>query len=255
MSETEAKKTLVFIPTYNEKDNIEWLFQGLKSLNLPLDILFVDDNSPDGTGKQLDEVAKQDPRVTVIHREGKQGIGSAHKVGIQYAYDKKYDLLITMDADLTHSPKDIPKLLSHVDQFDTVVGSRYMQENSLDGWNVVRKMLTKTGNLLTTWLLGLRQDATGAFRLYRLDLVPQELFQSVESNGYSFFFESLHLIHQSRFKIKEVPISLPPRTYGSSKMSYRDAFKSLLVLFQLFFQGLFRRKRFSPKQKTLTGEL
>jgi len=254
MSTTPAKRTLVLVPTYNEKDNVEWLFQGLQSLKLSFDILFVDDNSPDGTGAVLDEIAKHNPQVTVLHREGKQGIGSAHKFGIQYSYDKKYDLLITMDADLTHSPKDIPKLLANAEEFDTVVGSRYMQDNSLDGWNLLRKTLTKTGNLLTTWLLGLRQDATGAFRLYRLDSLPVELFQSVNSDGYSFFFESLHVIHQSRFKIKEVPISLPPRTYGSSKMRYRDIFKSLAVLFSLFFQGLFRQKQFSPKRQSVQGK-
>jgi dolichol-phosphate mannosyltransferase len=248
-----TNRTLVLIPTYNERDNVEWLFQGLQSLKLPFDILFVDDNSPDGTGKLLDELASQHPQVKVLHREGKAGIGSAHKFGIKYSYEQNYELLITMDADLTHSPKDIPKLLAQAEKYDAVVGSRYMQENSLEGWNLLRKFLTKTGNFLTTYLLGLKQDATGAFRLYRLDVLPSELFESIQSDGYSFFFESLHLIHQSRFKINEVPISLPPRTYGSSKMSYRDAFKSLTVLFSLFFQGLFRRKQFSPKQKSVTG--
>lgn len=241
------------IPTYNEKDNVEWLFDGIKALNLPLDILFVDDNSPDGTGKILDEVALNNPEIKVLHQAGKAGIGKAHKVGIQRAYDLGYETLITMDADLTHSPHDIPKLLIHSSKFSVVLGSRHLQKNSLDGWNLIRKILTRVGKFLTTHLLGIGQDATGAFRVYRLDVIPSDLFQSVKSDSYSFFFESLHLLHSNQFKIHEVPIALPPRTYGSSKMSLKDIFTSIKMLLVIFVEGKIRKKSFLPKKEISSG--
>ena len=246
MSVIKKSRTLVFIPTYNEKDNVKWLFSGIKALNLPLDILFVDDNSPDGTGDILDAIAKENPEVKVLHQAGKLGIGFAHKAGITWAYQEGYTRLITMDADLTHSPQDIPKLLEHSPNFSVVLGSRYLQKNSLEGWNALRKTLTRIGNILTTHLLGIKQDATGAFRAYRLDIIPLELFQSVQSNSYSFFFESLHLLHSNSFQIKEVPIALPPRTYGNSKMRLRDIFGSLKILFVIFIGSKLNKKKFLP---------
>ncbi len=249
------KNTLVFIPTYNEKDNVEWLLSSIKALKLPLDILFVDDNSPDGTGKLLDELAFKNPEMKVIHQAGKAGIGTAHKVGIAWAYQQGYQKLITMDADLTHSPHDIARLLEHSEKFSVVLGSRYLQENSLEGWNPMRKILTRVGNILTTHLLGIKQDATGAFRAYRLDIIPLELFQSVRSNSYSFFFESLHLLHSNSFQIKEVPIALPPRTYGSSKMRLRDIFGSVKNLFVIFLEGKLRKKHFLPNNHSNSGKI
>ena len=246
---------MIFIPTYNEKDNVEWLFNGIKAQALPLDILFVDDNSPDGTGTLLDEIAAKNPEMKVLHQAGKAGIGNAHKVGIQWAYDHGYDKLITMDSDLTHSPHDIPRLLEHSEQFAVVLGSRYMQENSLVGWNPVRKILTRVGNILTTHMLGIKQDATGAFRAYRLDIIPPALFQSVRSNSYSFFFESLHLLHSNSFSIKEIPIALPPRTYGSSKMQLKDIFGSLKNLLVIFVEGRLNKKHFLPRNHPTSGKI
>ena len=255
MSVNPNKRALVFIPTYNEKDNVEWLLNAIKALNLPLDILFVDDNSPDGTGKILDELAKSNPEMRISHQPGKAGIGNAHKVGIAWAYAQGYEKLITMDADLTHSPHDIPRLLEHSDDFSVVLGSRYLQENSLDGWNPIRKILTRVGNILTTHMLGIKQDATGAFRVYRLDTIPPALFQSVRSNSYSFFFESLHLLHTNTFSIKEIPIALPPRTYGSSKMQLKDIFGSVKNLFVIFLEGKLRKKHFLPRNHPNSGKL
>lgn len=230
-------KTLIFVPTYNEKDNVRPLYERIMKLGLNSDILFLDDNSPDGTGRVMDEIAKENPRVHVIHRAGKQGIGSAHKCGIRWAYEKGYQVLITMDADFTHSPEDIPLLLSKITEAPVVVGSRYLKKNSLEGWNIIRKCLTQTAHILTRVLLGIEQDSTGAFRVYRLDQISSSFPDKVESNGYSFFFESLYLLNRNQFKIVEVPIALPPRTYGSSKMSYFEIFKSIRQLFQLYLHS------------------
>lgn len=255
MTKTEAaQKTLVVVPTYNEKDNVSWLIRSLINTGLRFDLLFVDDNSPDGTGDVLDAIALTTPTLKVLHREGKSGIGSAHQAGIAYAYRNCYDVLITMDSDLTHSPDDIHEFIKYLPDYDVIVGSRYLKKDSLKGWNLLRRQLTHLANFLTTKLLGLPQDATGAFRVYRLDRVPPELFASVTSLSYSFFFESLHLLNQSGFKIKEVPISLPPRTYGSSKMSLKDALGSFKVLLLLAIKGLAARKRFKPRYSEIQAK-
>jgi dolichol-phosphate mannosyltransferase len=219
-------KTLIAIPTYNERENAPEMCRQLLALNLPVDILFVDDNSPDGTGQLLDELAGQHPTVSVMHRPGKQGIGTAHVAAIRYAYEKGYQTLVTMDCDFTHLPSDVPRMLEKHANFDVTLGSRYMQENSLPGWNFLRRSLTHTGHALTRTMLGMKYDATGAFRVYRLTSIPVELFDLVKAPGYSFFFESLFVLSVNKFRIGELPIVLPARTYGHSKMSFIEAGKS-----------------------------
>jgi dolichol-phosphate mannosyltransferase len=225
MSSTHGK-TLIAIPTYNEKENAPEMCRQLLAQGLDADILFVDDNSPDGTGAILDALASQYPRVSVMHRSGKQGIGTAHLAAIRHAYARGYDTLVTMDCDFTHSPSDIARLLEKHADFDVTVGSRYMQRDSLPGWNLMRRCLTSLGHILTRTLLGMSYDATGAFRVYRLGQIPQELWDLVKAPGYSFFFESLFILHFNRFAIGELPIVLPARTYGHSKMTFVEASKS-----------------------------
>ncbi|MGZ3697739.1 MAG: glycosyltransferase, partial [Bdellovibrionota bacterium] len=185
----------------------------------------------------LDELAKKLPNLFVIHRKVRNGIGGAHQDGISWAYQKGYKTLVTMDADFTHPPARIPDLFKDTAAYSVVVGSRYMDKKSLQGWNMLRKVLTWTAHVLTTYLLGLKYDSTGAFRLYRLDRIPQSVFESVTSKGYSFFFESLYILDLARYPIHEIPIALPPRTYGSSKMSYVEAFRSTKKLFEMYFRG------------------
>jgi dolichol-phosphate mannosyltransferase len=231
---TSDGKTLVFIPTYNERGNVEAMCRQLLELGLGADIVFLDDNSPDGTGEILDRLSNEFPCVSVIHRSGKLGIGSAHLAGIDHAYQLGYSRLITMDCDFTHSPGDIPHLLKYADTHDVVVGSRYMQANSLPGWNPLRKFLTGFGHLLTKHLLDMPFDATGAFRIYCLNRIPINVFRLIKSRGYSFFFESLFLLTRNGASIAEVPIVLPARTYGHSKMSYREAYHSGFYIFSMY---------------------
>jgi dolichol-phosphate mannosyltransferase len=209
-----------------------------------VDILFLDDNSPDGTGQILDEMAKSDPLLFVMHRPGKQGIGSAHKAGIAWAYEQKYQRLITLDCDFTHMPADIPRMLEHADSHDVVVGSRYMLPGSLPGWNLMRRFLTNFGHFLTLNLLGIPQDATGALRVYDLQSIPPQLFEHVTSSGYSFFFESMFLLVRNGFSIKEIPISLPARTYGHSKMSNVEAGRSGLRVLRLWVALMMKPNQF-----------
>ena len=212
-----SKRILVFIPTYNEAENVEGMFRQIRDLDHSLEILFLDDNSPDGTGRIIDDLAKEHDGVHAIHRPGKLGIGSAHKTGIRWAYEHGYEGLITMDCDFTHSPKDISRFIELSSVADLVIGSRYLKEKSLKGWNFYRKCATHLGHFLTKMLLGLPYDASGAFRFYRLDRIPSVIFEFVYSNSYSFFFESLYILDLNGCKVKEFAIDLPSRTYGHSK--------------------------------------
>ena len=219
-------KTLIFIPTYNERENAPEMVRRLSALTLDADLLFLDDNSPDGTGTLLDQLADANPRLHVIHRIGKQGVGSAHVAGINWACEHGYDTLVTMDCDFTHSPDDISRMLGASAGADVVVASRYMQAHSLPGWNLPRRLLTNVGHLLTRIFLGMAYDATGAFRVYDLRRIPRAAFALVRAKGYAFFFESLFVLHCNSLTIAEVPIILPARTYGHSKMSFREAIRS-----------------------------
>lgn len=240
----ERSDLLICIPTYNEAENIEVLFRSIQQLNLNADILFLDDNSPDGTGQIAEKIATENPNVCVLHRPGKLGIGSAHLTGIRWAREHGYRLLLTMDCDFTHSPERITDFLSHSDEYDVVIGSRYLQPGSLRTWNYLRKFLTHFGHFLTTTFLKMPHDATGAFRLYRLDRISPSLFDAVQSRSYSFFFESLYILWLNKASIKEIPLELPARTYGHSKMVWRDALRSATLLLYLYLRTKIDRESF-----------
>lgn len=238
------ERVLIFIPTYNELENVARIHKEIRSLRLDADILFMDDNSADGTGAILDGIAAEDHRTKVIHRSGKLGIGSAHVEGITHAYQSGYDKLVTMDCDFTHSPSDIPRLLEASEAADVTIGSRYMRANSLPGWSIMRRCLTQFGHFLTKTFLRIECDASGAFRVYNLRTVPLRLFLSVNSKSYSFFFESLFVLTNNGCSIKEIPIVLPARTYGHSKMSFREASRSAIFLMKLWAEKLVNPGRF-----------
>lgn len=216
----------------------------LLALGLDADLLFMDDGSPDGTGEILDRLAAEHPRLTVIHRAGKLGIGSAHLDGIRWAYDHGYDRLITMDCDFTHKPAEVLRLIEYSDGYDVTVGSRYLKENSLPGWNPLRKSLTGLGHFLTKNVLGVAVDATGALRAYDLRRIPRELFDLVTARGYAFFFESMFILVRSGFSVNEFPIALPARTYGHSKMSLRETMRSGRHLLWLRGASIAKPRRF-----------
>ncbi len=239
-----SNELLIFIPTYNERENVESIIMDIMGLSLSADILFIDDSSPDGTGDLLEEFACKYENVIVQHRAGKLGVGSAHKQGIKWAYDNGYKLLITMDCDFTHSPKKIIDFLKKSDDADVVVGSRYMDTNSLVGWNLFRKLLTNLGHSLTKFFLKMPYDATGGFRLYRLDSISSVFLNSIYSSSYSFFFESLYVLHLNNFRIVEISTVLPARVYGHSKMRIIDAWYSLMHLVDIYFTTLLNRERF-----------
>ena len=236
-------KTLIFIPTYNERENAPRMCAEISSLGLDADLLFVDDNSADGTGVELERLKSRFPRLIVHHRTGKLGVGSAHHEAIIWAYEQGYVSLVTLDCDFTHSPSDIPKMLECLKNYDVAVGSRWLNANSLPGWNVFRRFMTWGGHWLTKTLLGLTQDASGAFRAYRLDRIDRRVFTLIQSKGYSFFFESLFILGKNGCSVREVPIVLPARTYGHSKMTIDAAMRSARYVLELSLQHLIAPER------------
>lgn len=239
-----SAETLIFVATYNERENAPKMLQELEGLGLGADLLFLDDDSPDGTGELLAELARDRPHLHVIHRPGKLGIGSAHQDGIAWAYARGYERLVTLDCDFSHLPSDVPRLLAAIEGYDVVVGSRWARRGSLPGWKLHRRFLTSLGHRVTKQLLGIPHDATGALRLYDLSRIPQELFSKVRSPGYSFFLESMFVLWRNGFRIGEVPIVLPARTYGHSKMTARDVAESLRRILELWSRSLREPERF-----------
>ena len=237
-------KTLIAIPTYNESGNVEPLCRKLFEVGLDADILFMDDASPDGTGKIIDRLAAENSRVKVVHRPAKLGIGSGHLDCIGYAYEHDYDLLITMDADFTHPPERLPAVVEKAAGVDVVIGSRYLLRDSLEEWTMFRRMLSRAGHVLTRYVLGLENDASSGLRLYQLRQIPRELFALVDARGYDFFFESLYVLRTNKYRIAEVGIHLPARASGESKMTIKDATNGLFRLGRLRVLGALRPAKY-----------
>jgi dolichol-phosphate mannosyltransferase len=233
---------LVFMPTYNEAGHVEQMLERIRATGVSADVMFLDDNSTDGTAEIIDHLTEIDDAVFVIHRTGKLGIGSAHRVGINHAYEAGYRILITMDADLVHRPEDIPSFMDAGNAHDIVVGNRFVQKDSLAEWNLFRKTLTRAGHIMTRLLLRHNFDATGAFRLYRLDTIDRQIFESVRADNYEFFFTSLTVLHLNGCSIAEVPVLLPSRVYGTSKMELKHIFKSVFAMLRLGMQVCLARK-------------
>ena len=243
-------KTLVMIPTYNESQNVKIMYERVRAALPNTEILFVDDNSPDGTGDLLDQFANLDTLVHVLHRSGKLGIGSAHLAGIEWAYENNVHTLVTMDADCTHSPEEVSTFIDASTSSAVVVGSRFIGGGGIKDWPFHRQMITRTSHLMTQLILGMRYDATGAYRVYRLDLIPQRLFSVIRSRDYSFFYESLKIIDLAKHPITQVPIVLAPRFEGNSKMRPIDMVHGITYLVGL---GLRTRLPLSSLKREIRG--
>ncbi len=239
-----CNRTLICLATYNESDNVEGIHGLIRQVAADADILFVDDNSPDGTGRIIDQLCANDIRTHVLHRSFKSGIGSAHLDGIRWAYKRGYDSLITMDCDFAHSPAHIPAFIENAANADLVVGTRFVLGDSLSEWSRGRKFLTHFGHILTRGLLGLPFDATGAYRLYALNRINPTVFSLITAHDYAFFFQSMHILYLNGIKISEIPISLPARVYGTSKMKLIDVVRGFARLLKQAFMGRFCRNIF-----------
>ena len=226
-------KTLIFTPTYNESENIGLLLRMILELNLPADILVVDDNSPDGTSQVVEKLSNENTNISLITRKGKEGIGTAHLLALSYAREKGYEILVTMDSDFSHQPSDIPRFIEASKIHDVIIGSRFTTDESLKEWNIVRKSITHLGHFLTKILLGMPFDASGGLRLYKLNNISPKILNSLDSQHYEFFFESLFALHKAGVSIGEVPVNLPARVYGHSKMEIKHIIRGVLRLINL----------------------
>lgn len=215
--------TSIVIPTYNEAENLPIIIQRLFDLNIPsLNILIVDDNSPDGTGEiadQLDE--KYSDKIDVLHRKGKLGLGTAYIEGFIICLDKGAERIVQMDADFSHNPEKVTELLSNLDRYDMVLGSRYVEGGSLDReWAFWRKGLSSFGNSYARLILGMPiRDVTGGFRAWRSETLLGIPLNRVRSQGYAFQVEMGYITHLMGYRIKEIPIYFADRSRGDSKMS------------------------------------
>lgn len=234
---------LVVVPTYNEADNLERLV-GLLRATLPgADVLVVDDSSPDGTGQLADRLAAADPKLHVLHRPGKLGLGTAHMDAMDWGLARGYPTLVTMDCDFTHRPEDVAALLRLREETDAdlAVGTRYSAVSGVADWPLWRQAITHTAHLATRVLLGVPYDATNALRVYRTEALRRVPYRSMKGEGYSFMFELLHLCHQAGLRIVELPVVMPYRQDGVSKISRREIVRSIRALGRLSVGRLSRR--------------
>ncbi len=232
-------KKIVIIPTLNENKNIDILVSKILKIDKNLNLLFIDDNSTDGTKQKIIKLKKKNKNIDYVFRKRKLGVGSAHKVGIVIAYKKKYKIAITMDADGTHNPKYIPTLLRYVKTNSIVITNRFLSKNSIIDWPFSRRLLTKIRYHLINYSLNIRYDTSGAFRCYNLKIVKKKDLLAAIDDGYSFFWESIFLLHQKKYKIYEIAVDLPFRKLGSSKMKISDIINSLTFLCYYFFKKFF----------------
>lgn len=234
---------LVALATYNEIENLPTLVAAIHAQLPEADVLVVDDNSPDGTGRWCDEEAVRSSWFSVIHRAGKLGLGSASWAAMRYAIEHNYDQLITLDADWSHPPEALPRLVAAAKDADVAIGSRYVPGGTIDGWPASRRLVSAVMNLATRLTLGLPvRDASTACRLYRVDLLKQLDFSQLTATGYAYLEEIAWQLHRRGARFAEVPIAFTDRRAGASKVSFAEARGKVAVLGRLAKQRLLRSK-------------
>lgn len=220
MNVSRSGRRIVIIPTYNERENLPPMVERLRTAQPEIDVLVVDDASPDGTGLLADELAGRDEAVHVLHRAGKDGLGAAYLAGFRWALERDYDVLVEMDADGSHQPEQLGRLLGAISSADVVIGSRWVPGGSISNWPLSRELMSRVGNLYIRALLGLSQrDVTAGFRAYRADALRTIGLERVESEGFCFQTDLTRRAVQAGLTVIEVPIDFIERERGESKMS------------------------------------
>jgi len=233
-------KTLIIIPTYNEKENISRLIDCIFSVDETVHILVVDDNSPDRTWEIVENKSREDSRVFLIKREGKSGLGTAYIRGFKYAIEKGYDYVFEMDADFSHDPGEIPSFLEAIKTSDLVIGSRYIKGVNVVNWPLRRLILSYGANVYTRIITGLPiKDSTGGFKCFRKKVLETLDLDKITSNGYSFQIEVNYKVWKKGFNIKEIPIIFVDRSEGTSKMSKKIIREAIWMVWKLRFLSLF----------------
>lgn len=236
-------ETLVIIPTYNERENLAPLVERISCLPVPVDLLIVDDNSPDGTGQVADELARKHSFLHALHRPGKAGLGRAYCAGFLWALERNYQYILEMDGDFSHNPTDIPAFLEAAQKADLVLGSRYCNGIRVINWPLSRLMLSLTAAKYVKVITGMPfSDPTGGFKCFRRRTLQAIDWSRITSNGYSFQIEVTHKIWRQGLAIAEVPIVFTDRFQGRSKMSGKIVREALWVTWRLLFENRLRRR-------------
>ncbi len=231
-------KALVVIPTYNERDNILRLMGRILNIGPGLEVLVVDDNSPDGTGELVKEYAEKNGRIHLLQRAKKSGIGPAYIAGFKWALARDYDCMIEMDADLSHRPRYIPKFLDKIKEYDVVAGSRWVEGGGIANWSLGRVVLSQLANVYSKWVLKVPiNDLTGGFTCWRRQVLEGINLDEIHSDGYSFQIEMKYRAHKKHFRLVEVPIWFTDRKAGQSKISRKIVFEALFLVWVLKFSG------------------
>ncbi len=234
-----SRNALVCVPTYNEKDNVEQIVAAILGATPAVDILVIDDNSPDGTGRMADAIAARDERVKVLHRAGKEGLGKAYLAGFAWALERGYALILEMDADFSHDPKYLPTMLEKAREADVVLGSRNVPGGGTQNWGLGRKLLSRGGSFYARNILGIPiRDVTGGFKCFHREVLEGIDLASVRCSGYAFQIELNYRAVKKGFKVVEFPIIFVDRRVGQSKMSRRIVFEAMTKVWSI------RRSRF-----------
>jgi dolichol-phosphate mannosyltransferase len=241
-SVSSTASILVTLATYNERENLPELVRAIQDVRTDLDVLIIDDNSPDGTGVLADQMAASDPRIHVLRRPGKLGLGTATTEAMRYAIDHNYEYVLNMDADFSHHPRYIPDLLAGMLHYDVMIGSRYVPGGGVPGWPLKRRLMSKAVNTYARLMLGITaRDTSGAFRCHRVECLKRIDFDRVISRGYSFQEEMLYLCKRAGCHIGETPIIFEDRRHGSSKINRAEAFAAIGIILRLGLSRLFSR--------------
>ena len=233
-------KILAISPTYNEIKNINELIDKISQLNINIDILIVDDNSPDGTASEVKKIMKSRSNVFLIERASKLGLGTAYCEGFKWALERNYDLIIQIDADLSHNPLDIPNLIQKTKTADLVIGSRYSNGVNVINWPIGRLILSYIANLYARLLIQIPiMDLTGGFKCFKKDVIKSIDLDKIKSEGYSFQIEMNFLVWMKKYKIEEYPIVFTDRTVGYSKMNQAIVYEAMIMVPKLLIKRVF----------------
>ncbi|MBN4076131.1 polyprenol monophosphomannose synthase [Gemmatimonas aurantiaca] len=233
-------KALIIFPTYNESENIEKIVHAVLPLDPRINVLVVDDNSPDGTGDLVDEMIKKEPRINVLHRMEKQGLGRAYLAGFKWALEREYKYIFEMDADFSHSPQYLKDFFREIEEYDLVIGSRYICGVNVINWPMSRLLLSYFANAYTRIVTGLPlRDGTGGFKCFRREVLASMDLDAVRSNGYAFQIELSMRAWKMGFKLKEIPITFVDRIHGTSKMSKKIVREAIWMVWYLRLLAMF----------------
>ena len=236
-------KVLVISPTYNEKKNIAELINRISEISHPIDILIIDDNSPDGTADIVRNIMNENDHIYLLEREKKLGLGTAYCTGFQWALERDYDLIIQIDADLSHNPDDIPRLIDGTESADLIIGSRYIEGVNVINWPMHRLFLSYFANTYARLLIRFPiKDSTGGFKCFRRKVLESTNLTKIQSEGYSFQIEMNFLAWIKGFKISEIPIVFTDRTVGESKMNRSIVIEAIWMVPKLFMKKIFKLK-------------